>query len=206
MTVSEKKSVCIVLGTAHGYDVAGKQSPDGTLKEYKWSREMCNKVLKRLQDDGYRCVIDYTGENEIGLGNRCQIVNNYCNFFGKQNTLYFSIHCNAAGADNKWHSARGWESHIARNASEKSKKIANILWDEFEKTDIKLRRPTKTQNYWCNDFYVLKHTACPAVLVETLFQDSKDDVKYLLSKEGQKVICDCYVNAIEKYVNEIIIK
>lgn len=206
MTQSEKTSICIILGTAHGADVAGKCSPDKTLKEYQWSREMCTKVMKRLQEDGYRCIIDSTDVNEIGLGNRVQIVNNYCKYFGSSKVLYFSIHNNAAGSDGQWKKAQGWESHVAKKASDKSKRIANILWEEMEMRGFKMRRPTKTQNYWSSDFYVLRNTLCPAVLVETLFQDNKDDVKYLLSKEGKDTICDGYVAAIERYVDELIVK
>lgn len=207
MTKSEKTSICIILGSAHGCDVAGKASPDGSLKEFQWSREMCTKVQKQLQEDGYRCVIDSLDTNEIGLGNRVQICTNYGSYFGHKNCLYFSIHCNAAPpVDGKWHQARGWESHIAKKASENSKRIANILWEEMEKREFKMRRPTKTQNYWASDYYVLKNTKCPAVLVETLFQDNKEDVKYLLSKEGKDTICEGYVAAIERYVDEITVK
>lgn len=206
MTQSEKKSICIILGTAHGYEVAGKCSPDGKFKEYEWSREICNKLCKELQDDGYRCIIDYTGQNEIGLSNRCQIVNNYCNYFGSSKCVYVSIHVNAAGADGKWHTATGWESHVAKNASEKSKRVADIMWEEFSKLDIKMRRPTKTQNYWQNNFTVLVKTKCPAVLTENMFQDNKDDVEYLTSKKGKEELIAAHKNAIESYVDELIVK
>ena len=206
MTQSEKKSICIILGSAHGVETAGKRSPNGELLEWKWSREMCTKLKKELQEDGYRCVIDYEGDNEIGLGNRCQIVNNYCRYFGSSKCLYFSIHVNAHHSDGTWTSAKGWESHIAKKASDNSKKIANILAEEIENRDIKLRRPTKTQNYWCNDFYVLKHTLSPAVLVESGFMDNEDDCKWLLSKEGKEKLLDAYKTSIERYVNELIVK
>lgn len=206
MTQSEKKSICIILGTAHGYEVAGKCSPDGKFKEYEWSRDVCDKLCKQLQDDGYRCIIDYSGQNEIGLSNRAQIVNNYCKYFGSQKCLYVSIHVNAAKSDGKWHTASGWESHIAVNASENSKKIANIMWEEFSKLDIKMRRPTPKQNYWENNFTVLKKTLCPAILTENMFQDCKDDVEYLTSKKGKDELIMAHKNAIEQYVNELIVK
>lgn len=210
MTQSEKKSICIILGSAHGDDVKGKCSPDKSLYEWKWSRKACSYIRQILQEEGYRCVIDYEGNNEIGLYNRAQIANNYCAYFGASKCLYFSIHCNAAGSDGKWKTARGWESHIAKTASENSKKIANILWDEFtkefENTEIKLRRPRPKQNYWENNFTVLTKTKCPAVLVETLFQDNKDDVAYLLSEDGFKKLCDTYIRSIKRYVQELIVK
>jgi N-acetylmuramoyl-L-alanine amidase len=35
-----------------------------------------------------------------------------------------------------------------------------------------------------SNFYVLKHTNCPAVLTENFFQDTKSDVEYLTSDLG----------------------
>ena len=49
-------------------------------------------------------------------------------------------------------------------------------------------------------FYILKHTVCPAVLTENLFQDNKEDVAFLLSPEGKKVIADIHVKGICKYL------
>lgn len=207
MTQSEKSSVCIIIGTAHGQNVAGKCSPDGTLKEYQWSRQACQKIVKKLQADGYRAIIDTEDINEIGLGNRVQIVNNYCNYFGSSKTLYVSIHNNAAPpVDGKWHKAQGWEAHVAKNASESSKKLSSLLYKEADEAGLKLRRPLPKQDFWASNYTVLTKTKCPAVLTENMFQDNKEDVKYLLSKEGMQTLVDVHVKAIEQYVNDIIIK
>lgn len=206
MTQSEKKSVCVVIGTAHGQDVKGKCSPDKSLYEWRWSRMACSKIVKRLQEDGYRAVVDTEDQNEIGLGNRVQIVNNYCSYFGSKNVVYVSVHNNAAGADGKWKKATGWQCHVAKTASASSKRLASLLYGEAEEHGLKVRRPLPKQDYWENDFYVLKNTRCPAVLTENMFQDNKDDVEYLLSKEGVDALVDVHVQAIEKYVNELIVK
>ena len=205
MTVSEKKSVCILLDPAHGASVPGKKSPDGELKEWKWSRECISKMIKRLQDDGYRAVVITESLEEIGLNNRVQIEHNYSKLFGKKNTLFVSVHCNASGNDGKWKKAQGWCVFVSNNCSENSKKLAEFLYDEVEAKGIKCRKPLPKQKYWQQDFYVVKNTWCPAVLIETLFMDNKKDCQYLLSKEGMNTFVDCYVNAIEKYVNELIV-
>ena len=51
--------------------------------------------------------------------------------------------------------------------------------------------------------YILKHTLCPAVLTENLFQDNKEDVEFLLSDEGKQTIVDIHVEGIEKLVNTL---
>lgn len=201
---SKRMSILIILGTAHGADVAGKRSPDGSLREYKWSRMMCKKIMNKLREDGYRVIIDSEDVNEIGLSNRAQIVNNYCNIWTPAKVVYISIHNNAAGSQGKWMKAQGWESHVANNASQNSKKLANLMWDEAEKEGLKLRRPMPNQNYWENNFTVLTKTKCPAVLTENLFQDNKDDVAFLLSEEGKEKLMRVHVNAIEKYVDDLV--
>mgnify|MGYP003524248588 FL=1 len=44
-----------------------------------------------------------------------------------------------------------------------------------------------------------RDTICPAVLTENLFQDNKEDVKFLLSNEGKEIIANIHVNAILEY-------
>ena len=49
-------------------------------------------------------------------------------------------------------------------------------------------------------FYMLKHTRCPAVLTENLFQDNREDVEFLLSEEGKRAIVSLHVWGIMKYL------
>ena len=48
--------------------------------------------------------------------------------------------------------------------------------------------------------YILKHTICPAVLTENLFQDNREDVDILLSPEGKKAITDLHVKGIMRFI------
>ena len=50
-------------------------------------------------------------------------------------------------------------------------------------------------------FYILKHTKCPAVLTENLFQDNRTDVDFLLSEAGKRAIVDLHVNGIINYLS-----
>lgn len=202
---SKRKSVLVILGTAHGIEVTpGKCSPDGVFKEYRWSRMMCKRLLKRLQDDGYRAIIDHEGLNEIGLSNRAQIVNNYCSVFGKKNVVYVSIHNNAAGSDGKWKKARNWSIFVAPNASENSKKLASYICQEIENQGLDVRRYLPKQDWWPGNFTVLTRTLSPAVLSENLFMDNRADLEIIMSKEGQDKILEAHALGIERYVDELV--
>ena len=97
----------VVLGTAHGSNVPGKQSPDGEFREYAYSRKIIKQVKSRLEALGFIVFIDIPQDivptpQKIELQNRVSIVNKICAEYGTNNCLYVSIHVNAAGSDGKW--------------------------------------------------------------------------------------------------------
>ena len=198
----QNANIAIILGTAHLKSTPGKCSPDGSFKEYEYSRYICKEVQKKLTDLGYRCIIDCL-DDEIPykeLEYRVNIVNKLCKQY--ENCLYVSIHNNAAGSGKEWKNAQGWSVFIYRKASEKSRKLAEYLFDECK--GLKTRKETPSRKYWESGLYVCKNTNCPAVLTENFFQDNKDDVKFLLSDEGKKKIIDIHVNGIINYIkNEL---
>ena len=51
------------------------------------------------------------------------------------------------------------------------------------------------------DFYLLRHTICPAVLTENLFMDNPADCAFLLSEEGQEAIVNLHVDSITSYIS-----
>lgn len=53
------------------------------------------------------------------------------------------------------------------------------------------------------NFFILKNTACAAVLTENLFQDNRSDVEFLLSPVGRNAIVDLHVDGIIKYISTL---
>ena len=49
------------------------------------------------------------------------------------------------------------------------------------------------------NFYILKHTACPAVLTENGFYTNKEDLAILESREGRRAITDLHVEGIVEH-------
>ena len=193
----------ILTDPGHGIDTAGKRSPDGRLREYKYAREIAAEVVKRLKAQGYNAQQLVTEENDISLGTRCKRVNDICKHFGASNVLLVSIHCNAAGADGKWHDARGWQACVSLNASAKSKQLASYLFDAAQAQGLKMRSPKAGQKWWAQNLAICRDTNCPAVLTENLFQDNKEDVEYLLSDKGREAIINLHVNGIINYIKSL---
>ena len=218
----------VILGTAHGSNVPGKQSPDGKFREYAYSRKIINRIKPKLEAMGFLVFIDMPQDvvptpQGKELEKRASIVNNICAKYGKANCLYVSIHVNAAGGDGKWKLAGGWCAFTTKGFT-KSDIAAECLYDEAVKelkdyelimadgikkgTYTKQQVPYRTEKVDGDrdlekNFYVIYHTICPAVLTENLFQDHKSDVAFLNSEKGMDAIVNIHVNGIAKYFNKI---
>ncbi len=212
----------ILIDNGHGYDTAGKRSPDGTLREYRWAREIASRIVEHLKAKGYDAERVVTEENDVALGERCRRINAWCDRLGKQNVIVVSIHANAAGGDGKWKTAGGWCAYTSPGQT-KADVLATALYDAAEKDlagyiqqftihkslgyyDSK-QKPVRT-DYSDGDpdyearFYILVNTKCPAVLTESLFQDNKADVGFLNSEDGKRCITNLHVHGIINFIKQ----
>ncbi len=187
----------------HGVNTLGKCSPDKRLLEYKKTRELVRDIVAKRRMMGYDARILVPEDADISLEERVERVNAICAKYGKDNVLLVSVHCNAAGADGKWHDASGWSGWVAPNASAKSKKLAQYLYQEAEKVGLKGDRWVPACQYWVKSLAMVRDTNCPAVLTENLFQDNKGDVDILLSEEGHNKIVNLHVDGVERYIKSL---
>lgn len=193
--VSCKKVLTIILDAAHGEDVSGKCSPDGKLKEYKWSRNMINLIIPRLRAIGYKVLQTNETDKEIGLTKRKNIASE----MPGDNKILLSIHNNAAGSDGKWHDATGFEFWTCKGQT-KSDVFAECMCTCFKKAfpDIKMRvDETDGDSDKESNFTVLMGSGYSGVLAECLFQDSKKDVEKLLSCDWVEECANAFINSIE---------
>lgn len=192
----------VILDAGHGRDTAGKRSPDGRLLEYAYAREIAVRLERELKARGYDAQRIVPEENDICLKERCERANRIYAATGKK-AILVSIHCNAAGADGKWHDARGWSAYVSRNTSKKSKELACRLIDAAETQGLKVRRYSQDEPYWTQNLAICRDTNCPAVLTENLFQDNREDVDYLLSEKGKRTIVELHVEGIMAYLGKV---
>lgn len=191
----------ILIDNGHGYDTLGKCSPDKTLREYAYTREIAKKVVDELKSLGYDVERIVTEESDISLKERVKRVNTICDKIGKNNVIFISIHCNAAG-NGQWLNAKGWSAFTSKGNT-KSDVLASCLYDVAKDVfkDRKIRTDYSDKDPdWEENFYVLHNTKCLAVLTENFFMDNKDDVSYLLSEEGKNSIIKVHVNGIINYL------
>ena len=189
----------VLIDNGHGENTPGKRSPDGRLREWSYTREIADRVvfgLKKLGIDAERIVRE---DIDVSLSERCKRANAIYKETGK-NTILVSIHCNAAGSGANWMNAHGWSVFVSNNASTNSKKLATCLTNAATDQKVTIRKPMPNQPYWEQNLAICRDTNCPAVLTENFFQDNKEDVEYLLSPEGKRVVVQIHIDGIVKYL------
>ena len=196
----------VCLDSGHGKDVAGKISPDKTLIEWEWAREIKRRVIEKFEKEKIAETFDVNPEDtEPGLTTRANRANAAWEKHGKKG-IFVSIHVNAAGSDGKWHDANYWSIWTSPNFTQ-ADVLADDIWEEaykvFTQKKLKVNKSgNKWGNSYENSFTVLTKTKMPAVLIENYFQDSKEGVNYLLSEEGKEDIVKVIVNGIKKYLSK----
>ena len=208
--------IIVGLGTAHTGRTPGKCAPDKSFREAVYSREIVPRVREELEKRGIKTFVDYEPlepkpewiskiwriERNRELEYRVRVVNSYCSKYGKDHVLFVSMHTDASpGAG--WQEARGLSVRVSPLASSKSKRLAKLLYEAGDRHGLRGNRSVPSGKFWVQSLYVLNETACPAVLTETLFQNNREDVKFLLSEEGRKAVVDYHVEGIINYINSL---
>ena len=139
---------------------------------------VCLKIGQRVGT--YLRAVGYEAKlfQHDGLGTICNDANAW------RADLFVSIHCNAATG-----SAKGTETY--NSGGSKSSRLAELIQNQLVNSLPVLNRGVKTAN-----FYVLKNTDMPAVLVETAFIDNADDARLLVERE------DDFARAIARGVTD----
>ncbi|HHW31592.1 MAG TPA: N-acetylmuramoyl-L-alanine amidase [Clostridiaceae bacterium] len=162
------ENVDIILDAGHGGNDPGAIGPTG-LKEKDVNLKIALNVGKMLADRGLK--ISYTRTTDILLGNtvaedlaaRVQLANNL------KAKYFVSIHNNSFNNNE----AKGTETYVYTKGSE-----AEILAKSVQRNLVQITglndRGIKVAN-----FYVLKYTVMPAILVEAAFISNPEEEQLL---------------------------
>jgi N-acetylmuramoyl-L-alanine amidase len=189
----------VILDAGHGglidgkYQTGGKRSPkrpDGTvLYEGVNNRRIIEELKKAFDKEFIQYVDVVDSQEDVSLSTRVRRANAI-----KGNTLYLSIHSNAAG-NSGWSDARGFGTYIYTSPSKKTEALAEImhrnLWENLSEF-------TKDRGIRKRNFYVLRATNCPAILLELGFHTNLAETYLIESKEWS----DAVVKAIVNFVKE----
>lgn len=179
----------------------GKCSPDQTLFEGEWNREVGKMIVYGMRELGVDVREIVTEDEDISLIKRCDRVNKIVAENPGKKCRFLSVHINAApnpGWDDR---ASGASVYTCCNASEESTKMAQCYYDMVEEFDLKGNRRVPEDRVWKANYKVLKSTNCPAMLTENLFMTNHKELEFLKSKEGKETIANMHIAALCKYMN-----
>lgn len=207
---------CVYLDAGHGgLDKAGNyvtapskqfEHTNGSFHKGKWfyegvfNRTITNRVSAKLNELGISNVIVSHEYLDISLHYRVDRANWYHKNYKKG--LYISSHANASGS----HSARGFEVYSTPGKT-KSDNVAEFMWNNVKDLlgdRVKMRADKSDGDHDKEaNFFVLKRTSMPAILIEHLFFDNADDAKLLMSDEIVERFAEAQVRTIIDYFNSI---
>ena len=195
----------ILIDNGHGHNTSGKRSPDGKFREYAYNREIAKRIVADLIDRGHDAELIVPEDNDISLEERVRRVNKICLASDPSCVILVSVHVNAAGDGSKWTNATGWSAYTCKGQTA-SDKLAECLYEAATKNfpDRRIRTDySDTDPDWEENFYILRHSLCPAVLTENFFMDNKSDLEYLQSKAGKQAVVDTHIEGIIEYLDSL---
>lgn len=158
------KKVCLDPG--HGGTECANGSPDGTYKEHEFTLDLALRIRKLL-DGKVNVLLTRSVDMTVALNKRAAIANE-----GGAD-VFVSLHSNAA-AGTGWSDAHGLCAYTYAAGGERER-LANAILDELGAAGVELRA-TRLNHA---KFTVLASTKMPAVLVEYLFHNNREDVAKL---------------------------
>jgi len=165
--------------------------PDGTIiYEGVINRLITYKLARLLDHEKIEYDIISDDVDDLSLQTRVQKADN--RYAKDKRCIFLSIHSNAGAGS-------GFEIFTSKGQT-KSDKIAQIFCDVYKKMfpNIPFREDKKDGDADKEEeFYVLRKTDCPALLVENLFFDNRKEAGFLLSDEGQNSIANCLLESIK---------
>lgn len=171
----------IAIDAGHGLYTEGKRClkslDKNETREWVLNDRVADALATYLQSAGHtvKRVDDTDGSTDISLANRVKAANAWGADF------YCSVHHNA-GVNGG--SGGGLVVYTYTSPSAKSVQAQNAIYKHsLNRANLKGNRydGTLTAN-----FYVIRHTNMPAVLIECGFMDSKTDIKYILDPAWSK--------------------
>lgn len=180
------RSAVVVLDPGHGGVDPGAVDDVNGILEKTINLAVAQKMRARLEAAGHRVVMTGGGgaERWISLDERVAVAND------NEADVFVSIHANSfhdrtcAGAEVFYH-----------RASEEGRVLAGMFQSVLQGA-----RPPVTCRVKPSDYFVLRGTRMPAVLVEMGYITNDDEAKRLLAPAYQDKLAEAFATAVDRYL------
>ncbi|WP_018394576.1 N-acetylmuramoyl-L-alanine amidase [Bacillus sp. 37MA] len=171
----------IAIDAGHGWNTPGKRTPDG-MREYEFNRETALLLRENINAD---TLFVHHDSYDIPLAKRVQKANE------ARADLYVSIHANAYGEG--WTSAHGIETYVYTSRPAAALKIAQSVQHELVAATGRRDRGVKASN-----FYVLRKTNMPAILIEAGFMTNREEAALLKTSQYRQTCARAIADGIKR--------
>lgn len=194
VNIGDLSGKIITIDAGHGGSDTGAIGPSG-FTEKEATLAISQNLADILASNGANIVMTRTGDNDVygpnaSATNELQARVNVGNNINSD--IFVSIHCNAFSSS----SANGTETFYYAG-SYNGKRLASAIQNEMVNTSKLRNRGVSTAN-----FYVLKHSAMPAVLVETAFITNYNEEAMLSDPQWQNQFALAIARGISQYFNK----
>jgi N-acetylmuramoyl-L-alanine amidase len=159
-------TVKIAVGAGHGYNTAGKRTPDGE-REWTFNDKLVDAFIKEMSKYAgveVKRMDDPTGKTDVPLSVR----EDKAEAWGAD--IYISFHHNANTG--KWGTWTGTQTHVYKSRPEGATRLAKLVQPELVKA-----YGLRDRGIIFNDLYITRELNCTAILIEGAFMDSVIDIK-----------------------------
>lgn len=201
MSAKEKnvnKRVCVAIDAGHGGSDPGKVSAKGILEKdinLAISKKIKSRMEKKYKD--IEIIMTRTDDNDLhskyadnhkqsDMYNRMKLVNE------AEADILVSIH------QNSFSSARERGAQVFYyNNSEEGEKLADAIQKSLKENVSEYNTREKKAN---TDYYILRNSKCPAVIIECGFLSNADEAWLLTTEDYQEKVADAVIEGIMCYI------
>ena len=174
------KNLCVV-DPGHGGRDCGAVGGEGGLYEKAAALAIARMLYDELYARGFDVLMTRDSDEYLTLGERCRIANE------AGADIFVSIHCNSS--TNK--DARGIETFHAQTCSQTAKDLAAAVQKRLIEATGARDRGVKSA-----DYYVLKGTKAPAILVECGFISNSEEAQMLFKSSYQRTLAKAIADGV----------
>ena len=178
----------IVLDPGHGGKDPGATS--GSYQEKQVALAVANVVKQKLEKDGAIVYMTRIGDSYPTLEDRVAFADKH------YAEMFISIHNNSSTSS----SAHGTETYYSISANDNEKEdnaLATYVNSQIVKNAQMFNRGIKRE-----DFYVIRHSVYPSILVELGFISNTEDRNKLVSSQYTQIFGDSIYKGIVEYYSK----
>jgi N-acetylmuramoyl-L-alanine amidase len=186
LTPQQRSGRVIMLDAGHGGSDPGAPGVVSGVNEKTLTLSMSRLVQRELEGLGYKVLQTRTDDSFVSLGQRGDYANSALPY------IFVSIHCNSISNPDYTGAMTFLHDYAGPESARLAETVHGRLLEATGAADKGVRRA---------DFFVLRETVMPAILVETGFLTNRGECTQLASPQYQAKVAHGIAAGIDRYMS-----